>query len=254
MRSKILKGSIVFGLSMMCLTGCAFNVTIPDTVKVESIESNDSVCVSATAELTVVPDKATISIGTESQDMSAEKAQEQHTEKVNAIIEEIKTLGVEESNIQTTNYSLYDDYKYTNGSRVFAGYVVSCDIKITGIDIDNLGEYITKSIQAGATEVSRIQYECTKYDEVYEAALKEAIADAKHKAQLIAEASGRNLGKATYANEGYQNTQYRYVEDYSSYDGLVTNSLKATAEESFVDVMPGEIEVSAEVEMIFEMK
>lgn len=254
MASKIKELIVILGISTICLAGCTSNINMPDTVKVESTENNDVVSVNASSEVTVVPDKAVISIGTESRNKIAEKAQDEHTEKVNRIIELFKGLGIEESDIQTTNYNMYSDYEYNNGSRDFIGYVVSCTIEIKNIEIENIGEYITKSINAGATEVNRIRYECTKYDEVYESALKDAIAQATHKATVMAETSGRKLGKVTYINEGYQNTSYRYVDDYSTYDGMLMNSAKATSEESFIDIMPGEISIEAEINMSFELE
>ena len=251
MLDKKLKYAIAVILATISLVGCASNLNMPDTIKVQNVENTDTISVNATSEMTVIPDKASITIGIDTTKRTAVQAQEENTQLVNDVIEALKTLGVEESNIKTANYNMYEDYEYTNYGREFIGYAVSCSIEVAGIKIENVEEYIATVVEAGATEVNKVSYECTTYDEVYEAALKDAVAQATHKANVIAEASGRKIGKATYINEGYQNTSARYVEDYASYGMEAVNGMSKGADMS---IIPGKIEISAEVTMSFELE
>lgn len=253
MLDRKLKYAIAVMLVAISLAGCTSNLNMPDTIKVQNVENTDTISVNATSKMTVIPDKASITIGVDTTKRMPTKAQEENTELVNNVIQTLVDLGAEESNIKTYNYNMYEDYDYTDNGREFIGYTVSCDIDVTGIDVDELGNYITSAVSAGATELNRVKYECSNYDEAYNDALKNAIAMATEKATIMAEASGHKLGKATYISEGYQNTYARYVEDYASYstDELATNSMEKSAS---VDIMPGELEISAEVNMSFEME
>ena len=99
-----------------------------------------------------------------------------------------------------------------------------------------------------------MSYYSSGYDDAYAEALKKAVDLARTKAEALAEASGRTLGYVVSIEE-YSDSQYgRYV------DGGVnlrkeSVSMAAGAEDAAADmnVMPGEMEVSANIKIVFSM-
>ena len=99
-----------------------------------------------------------------------------------------------------------------------------------------------------------MSYYSSGYDDAYAEALKKAVELARTKAEALAEASGRTLGYVVSIEE-YSDSQYgRYV------DGGVnlrkeSVSMAAGAEDAAADmnVMPGEMEVSANIKIVFSM-
>ena len=120
--------------------------------------------------------------------------------------------------------------------------------------MDQVGTLLSNGVGNGANEINSVSYYSSEYDDAYAEALKKAVALARTKAEALAEASGRTLGYVVSIEE-YSDSQYgRYV------DGGVnlrkeSVSMAAGAEEAAADmnVMPGEMEVSANIKIVFSM-
>ena len=98
--------------------------------------------------------------------------------------------------------------------------------------------------------IDDIRYTCSTYDEAYLDALKGAKANADVKAQALAEASGRELGRVMALQEGYQDTsvQHRSVNAAAFKEEAAMDSAAEMA------VMPGELSVDASVTVTYELK
>ena len=132
------------------------------------------------------------------------------------------------------------DEEFTN----IVGYEMYTSLSVKGIEIDSVGAVTAGAISAGATDASGIRYYASSYDEAYEAALQDAINQARQKAQVLAEAAGVRLGSVVAVTEGYQDTGYRYAAN-----GMAEASMDAS--DASMKVMPGEIDISAQVTVRF---
>ena len=93
------------------------------------------------------------------------------------------------------------------------------------------------------------------YDDAYAEALKKAVDLARTKAEALAEASGRTLGYVVSIEE-YSDSQYgRYVDGGVNLKKESAVMAAAGAEDTAADmnVMPGEMEVSANIKIVFSM-
>lgn len=236
------------------LSGCASTVSIPDIIKVETVESNDNyISVSASSDIKIAPDVATINLGVESLKPTALEAEGDASERIDLITNKLIELGIEESQISTSNYSIYPSYNWKNDERYLEGYNVYIMLSVSGVEIDKVADILSQSVKVGANTIDGVSYECSTYDEVYAEALSEAINIAKNKAEKMAEASGSSLGKVISITEGYQNTNYRYTQK-SMYDMALNSSFDGAESEGSFDFMSGEIEISAEVSVNYEIK
>ena len=75
-------------------------------------------------------------------------------------------------------------------------------ISVTKVAIAKAGTVIDAAVSAGATGVSGPSLTVSSQDDLYAQALKAAVAQAKTKAQALAEAAGRTLGPVTTIVEG----------------------------------------------------
>lgn len=245
---------LVLGLMSLSLTGCTSSVNIPDTVKVESVDSNKNfISVYASSEIKVSTDIANIGLGVESLKPTALEAERDASAKIDAITAKLIDIGVEESKISTSNYSIYPSYNWRNDERYIEGYNVYILLSINGVNIDMVGDILTESVREGANTVNGVTYECSTYDEVYAEALSKAINLAKSKADKMAEASGSTVDDVISISESYQNTNYRYA-DSSMYDMALNSSFAAKEESANFNFMPGEIEIKAEVTVNYSIK
>jgi len=204
--------------------------------------SLDLVSVSGKAEVKVTPDKASISLGVEVKESSAEAANTSLDTKMASVVEALKSAGVEEKDIATDYYDVSPDYKWTNDEQVMTGYRGVSYVDVTGVDIDDVSAVISKAMSAGADSTGQIRYYSSNYKESYDEALNQAIAEAKAKADKMGEAAGFKVKRVHYMEEGYQDTSARYV----------TNSMKSASyntveSEAGGGISAGELSIEARV-------
>lgn len=155
-------------------------------------DSENTLQMNGNAEMMVVPDTATLNIGAEVNAPTADEATEENADIMNAVIEELKDLGLEDEDIRTSRVSVRPEYNYEEKTRTIEGYSASNSVQVTTTNLDNLGEMIDRSASAGANQIGGISFSVSdeKQNELHEDLITEAVADASSKAEILAE----NLG------------------------------------------------------------
>jgi len=166
------------------------------------------ITVSGKGEVVVKPDLAVVSFGVSTENLDVAKAQTESTTKMNNIINLLKTKGVAEKDIKTTNYNIYPRYDYTqltpysSGKQTLAAYVVSQTVEVKIRDISKAGEILTGVGEFGVTDVSGLNFTIDNDQVVKDQARDLAIEDAKAQAKVLAKGLGVKLVKITSFSEG----------------------------------------------------
>lgn len=163
--------------------------------------------VNGVGEATAIPDTAMISFGISKTASSVKTAQNQVNEIANKITEDLKKLGVDIKDIKTTNYSVNPQYDYSEGTQRLIGYIVDTNTQVKLQPIDKANQAIDIATQDGANQIGGMQFivNDAKQKELEQNARKKAIAEAKEKAQSLADAAGIRLGKIVDIQENAQN-------------------------------------------------
>jgi uncharacterized protein len=182
--SLILVSVMIFGL----LTACASQPAGDESVR--------SMNVSGTGRVTVVPDIATINIGVRTEADEVTDALSGNTAQANAISEVLQDLGVEEKDIQTSNFNVYPSERYDpmTGQSEGKYFVVENTVNVNVRDLSTLGEVLSAVVNAGANNIYGINFDVDNREEAIAEARDLAIQDAKAKAEAIAEEAGVSLG------------------------------------------------------------
>lgn len=149
---------------------------------------------------------ASFSAGVDSVQSDKDKAITEVNTKVEELIKAIKTFGINEQDIKTQNLSIYqqEESYYENGAqRTRKGqWRVNNTVEIKLREIDKASELTTLLTSSGATQVygPNFTFEDTSNAEkdLFEAAMKDAV----QKAEMLAKASGRKIGKVVNIVEG----------------------------------------------------
>ena len=163
--------------------------------------SSTTITVSGEGTANGVPDRASFDFGVSTQAVTASEALSRNAAQARAIVAALKKLGIDASKIQTTQVSLWPRTT-SNGTRV-VGYSASNSIDVT-VPIAGAGRTVDAAVRAGASNVDGPSLSVTDQDSLYADALKQAVADAKTKAQAVADASGLTLGAVVKVREGGQ--------------------------------------------------
>jgi uncharacterized protein YggE len=161
-----------------------------------------------------------------------------------AVIEALKAAGIADVDIQTAYYSVNVLQEYdTNGqpARV-SGYQVSNQVTVTVRDIDQLGEILDQAVQAGANAIYGVSFIVTDTSDAAAMARKAAIADARAKAQQIADETGMQLGRVLSVTETYSPSPMPY---YAGADMAM--------ESAAVPIQTGGNTITVDLQMAFEL-
>ena len=204
--------------------------------------------VHGTGIVSMAPDQASIGFGVSRSSKDIAEAQTYVNDTLGRIIEELKGMGVQEKDIQTNAINIYRDYDYEPSTPGDIAYVVENSVTLMISDIDHAGQYIDAVFEAGANTFSGISFGASDSSAEKTRALELAVADARGKAETLAEAAGMRLGAIRSMNDS--------VGD-SGYYGDMSNGLyaaKEAASDSFANlVFAADLQVSASVTVEYEL-
>lgn len=195
MKQKMLLIGLVFAL---LLAGCK-------TASESTIQSAEStLSVSGTGSASAIPDVVDIQLGVDTAGMDPVEAGNQNSDKMNAIIAVLGEMGIAETDIQTVNYSMWveDVYNQDNQPTGAKRYRVTNQMNIRLRDLSQIGTLIEEATNAGATYVSGITFGVADTTELEQAALDNAIANARKKAEWIASEMDVSIGSLVNVFEG----------------------------------------------------
>ncbi len=220
-------------------------------------EQNDAfqLFVTGTASKKISPDKVSVTLGIETQEKTAQEAAKKNAENMNAIINGLKGLGLNTSQISTSYYNIYPVYEYKPileervlppypQNQVLVGYRVTNTITVTASASANVGEIIDTSINAGANQVQGVSYFVS--EEVQSQMNTELIEQAVLNARMKAE---KALAPLNMQIVGVKNLNLNDVY-YPVYMSPQV-AFPAEAKSAPTPILPSEQQVSASVSVTF---
>jgi uncharacterized protein YggE len=189
MKKTLLPISVIV-MVMTLVTGCATSPSAKDS-------RNRIMEVTGIGTVKLEPDIVTINIGVQSRSADAGEALKENTQKAQGIIDTLLEMGVENKDIQTRNFNIYQQQENRfpeEETQTTPTYVVENTVAIIVREIDALGAILTKVVDGGANTINSIRFDLEDRDAAMAEARKLAIEDAKDQAEAIAETAGVNLG------------------------------------------------------------
>lgn len=206
-----------------------------------SISKDGTVTVTASGTINVVPDVAEITFGISSDNADLSLAQEDNNTRSAQVKSTLEQLGVDDKDIQTTDYYIYPQYDYNTGDgSQISGYSVQQTLVVKNLKIEEAGNVVTQCVSAGINNMTGINYTSSKYDETYQQALADAMNNARTKADALAASVGGKVTEVETINEGYQDNS----PEYRTFSMAGIENAKAADSLTF---QPGETGVTATV-------
>jgi uncharacterized protein YggE len=168
------------------------------------VTATNTISVEGAGDVFAVPDTATFSYGvmvSNAKDVTT--AQTEVNTKGNAIIAYLKGQGVDEKDIQTTDYSVNPHYEYGQsacsngycppGKQTLTGYDVNQSVTVKVRDTKKAGELLSGIGSKGATNLSGLSFTIDDQKALESEARQKAIDDAHAKAEELAKQLGVTL-------------------------------------------------------------
>ena len=163
--------------------------------------SPDTVTTNGHGVVTVVPDEATVTAGVQTRAATAAAALAANARLMDAVVAALRAAGG--TRLQTQQVALYPQ---TNEQGDVTGYLAD-DSMSARTKIAGAGALIDAAVGAGANTVSGPALDVSDRDALYRQALAKAVADARRKAEAIAQAGGFAVGAVSSVTEGANEAQ-----------------------------------------------
>lgn len=215
------------------------------------------VSTSGIATIKVDPDKVSVTIGVETKGLTAAEAASKNAELIDKVIAALKELGITDDQISTNWYSVYPVYDYKSPPCIeiypqppecaprseISGYTASNSLSVTINADEDVGKVIDAAVAAGANNVSGAYFFVSeeRQQEIRDGLIKDAIANARSRADKAADAVGMNITgvKSINLNDVYFPVFYKDVAQEAG--GAST------------PILPGQQQVSMNVQVTYFM-
>jgi uncharacterized protein len=237
---KLFIAAILLGTALEPSAALAQQATITQTIAGTRLD------VTATGEVTRVPDLAIISAGVVTHDATASGAIDQAARRMARVRDALKRAGIADRDIQTSNISLNPDYVYANNEPPkLNGYNATNQLNVRFRDIAASGKILDALVAEGANQISGPNLTIDKPEAALDEARARAIATGRARADLYARSLGMHVARIVAVSEsgGYSPPPPM---------PMMMSGARMQAAESKID--PGEQKLQVSVSMTFELQ
>jgi uncharacterized protein YggE len=204
--------------------------------------------VTGAGQISLQPDMATIYMGVHTETPSAAESVSQNNVQTQKLIDALKSAGVDAKDIQTMNFSIYQNSQYgPDGKPTSTNYAVDNTVYLTVRKLDKLGDLLDAAVRAGANNINSIQFDVADKTKAMSDARAEAVKAAKKQADELAAAAGVTLGNI-------QSIQYYDASPTPVFQGKGMGGGAAMNADMAVPINPGQMQITATVTMAYELK
>jgi hypothetical protein len=245
MKTKLISLFIVAVLGLFTLSACG-TPAAPGNQNVT--QQSHTISVTGSGIAFGSPDIAVATIGVHTQSENPSAAVSENTDKMNAVIAALKELGIEEKDIQTSNFSIYaqQNYEPTTGKPTTITYMADNSVTVKIRDLSKVGEALGQAVDAGANTIHGVNFTVSDQSKLEAEARDKAMADAKARAEQLARAAGVALGEPMTISEYSAVQPIPYPAD--------VKSLAEGVGGAPVPVSTGQIQVSLQVSVTYVIK
>lgn len=201
--------------------------------------------ISATGEVSRVPDLAQISAGVVTKAVNASDALAQNAARIDRVRAALRRAGIADRDVQTSSVNLNPDYVYADGQPPrLTGYQASNQLSIRFRDIRSSGKIIDALVAEGANQISGPSLSVDKPETALDEARTKALAAGRQRAELYARSLGMRVVRLVAVSEGG-----------ASFPGPVVPMAMMRAERAAdTTIVPGEQQLSVTLQMSFELQ
>ncbi len=209
----------------------------------------DTITINGQGEVEVKPDLTTITLGVYTEGETVEAVQTENTNKMNSIINMVKSMGIDEKDIKTLNFTVNPRYNWNEEGREDAGYEINQNIEIKVRDQEKVSKLLSESAMLGANQIGGLQFTIDDSASYEQQARLQAIKDAEAKAKDLAGELGLTLVRVV---SFYEDTYNNYPTPY--YGGMERAVAMDMAMVPEAEIESGSQTVTSNVSVTFEVR
>jgi uncharacterized protein YggE len=202
--------------------------------------------VTATGDVTRVPDVAIISAGVVSRAATATGALQDSANRMDRVLAALKRAGVADRDIQTSSVNLNPEYRYPeNQSPQLVGYTATNTVTIRFRDIRNSGKILDALVAEGANQINGPSLTNDKPEAALDEARAKAIAAGRARAELYARSLGMRVVRVVSVSES---------GGYAVPPPAPPMPMMAAESRAYTKIEPGEQKLQVSLAITFELR
>lgn len=207
--------------------------------------AEQGIIVTGEGKVSAPPDMATITLGVTENAETAKEVMDKVNGSVAGLLAKLEALGVAPEDRQTSGFYLRPVHNNRASSSLaspkITGYQAGNSVTVRVLDLAKLGGMMDAVIEIGANDFNGLRFSLQDDSEALAEARKLAVGDAKQRAAQLADAAGISLGRIV-----------RMAEN-SHQGGQMVQSFEAARSSMSDAIATGEVDVTAQVTMVFEI-
>lgn len=209
----------------------------------QEVKPTPQINVSGEGKVKVVPDQAFISVSVDTKGNNATDVKKQNDVVVEKVIQAIKKSNLPKEDVQTKRITLNPIYDYEKKKY---SYSATQTIEILLKDLGKYDAIMENLVDAGINRISNVEFRSSKIEQYKSEARKQAMKEAKVKAEDYVSVLGQKVGKALTISD---NTQVYYPQPM--YSMAMDKSAESAMPRETLAI--GEISVTANVNVSFNL-
>jgi uncharacterized protein len=189
-------------LALLLLAAAAVaGIGRPEAAGGADAEPRTGITVTGVGSVESVPNEGLFSLGVSTDGATARAALAANSEAMRKVLAALDNAGVDAKDVKTETVSVGPDYSVDGKSP--SGFTARNSVSVRIRDLAKAASVLDAASQAGANEVNGPMLTRTNRDELEAEALKDAVANARKRAEALADAAGVGLGRVTAIVEGF---------------------------------------------------
>lgn len=214
-----------------------------------SLAPSRIIMVSAEGKTVATPDIAETSFSVITQGKNPDELSSENNVKMAAVIQNLKSQGVDEKDIKTSGYNLSPNYQYDESTRrnYINGYTLNQTVLVKIRDLSKAAKVVGGLTPLGVNQIGGISFTVDDQEKFFAQARADAFLKAQTKAKGMAAQNGAQLGKVLSVSE-YQNGPIPYMNE------LKTMGAMAAPAAPLPTIEPGTQEIKVQVSVTYELE
>lgn len=210
-------------------------------------DRTNTITVTGVGTVNVAPDMVTIDLGVETFNTDVKEAFSQANATLRAVVDAIKAVGVVDTDINTSNLSIYNTSRYDSVSGVEErGYQISNNVRVVVRNVAQIEDVIDAAINAGANSIYGLTFGISDPATAESQARAEAVANANARATELATLVGASVGNVVAIDESVNAFTFPQFSK-----AVMQGGLGGGGGDAFVS--PGQLEVTINVSVMYQL-
>lgn len=198
-----------------------------------------SVEVTGEGIVNVVPDQVTVNVRVENTGTNSRELKQRNDAIVSEVLQFLKQQGIADKYVKSDYVRLSKNYEYNTKTY---NYVANQSLKIKLVDLKKYEVVMNGLLETGINRIDGISFSSSEIESLQSRARKNAVENAKMKAEEYASVLGQSIGKATQISE---------FQQINVPGPMLRNAMAMDSEGAKQTLAPGEMEVSVRVNVRF---